>query len=206
MPARPRSGPKPAASPIVMGATLRTYSPDAGAPDVSEPGASVQMLPYQVPQSPARMNPNMRNFPDTTGALPEMTPAEELRNTEEDFQRQVMRIRQVIEDLNSRIADMRRQTVQPPIEDMDRLDNDIRLADEAVIKLSSLELSPLSQLQRTDIQDRLFQTKIAYEIARRRWAGEEKVFGIDFFKSAPPLESSDHGRPRRTTGFAPGTS
>ncbi|MCE5314148.1 MAG: SLBB domain-containing protein [Armatimonadota bacterium] len=126
------------------------------------------------------------------GALPELTQAEELQKAEELFQQKTSDLNTVLEDIGKRIEDLRRQTDRPMQEDLNRVNDDLALVENALNSIDITKLSPLTQLQRTELQDKIFEHKLSMEILNRRWSGEWDVFGLDFFQSAPPVASPDN--------------
>ncbi|MHB9037801.1 MAG: polysaccharide biosynthesis/export family protein [Armatimonadota bacterium] len=126
------------------------------------------------------------------GAAPEPTQAEELQRSEELFQQKMAGLKTVLEDIGKRIDNLRRQTDRPMQDDLSRVGNDLTMAEKELNAIDITKISPLTQLQRTELQDKLFEYQLSMEILNRRWSGEWEVFGLDYFQSAPPLQSPDN--------------
>ncbi|MCX8052681.1 MAG: SLBB domain-containing protein [Armatimonadetes bacterium] len=120
------------------------------------------------------------------GAMPLVTEAEKVRLAEETLQNRFLPIKQAVENLEKRVEEMRRMTESPPRWDIERVEQDKNLIAQELDKLIATELSPLGEIQRNDLRDRLFAIELSMEIAKRRWGGTWTVFGMDFFTSAPP--------------------
>lgn len=125
------------------------------------------------------------------GASPDETQAEKLRKAEEDFQKRLADMAQIVDGLEERIEDMRKETTTPLPQDVDRLDQDLVLLDEAFNSLTTLALSPLASIQRADMQDRLVRLKASLAAMKRRWGSGWVVFGADFFKNSPPSQNPE---------------
>lgn len=126
-----------------------------------------------------------------TGAAPEPTRAEALLRSEQDFQRRLIDLTAIVDGLDTRITDMRRDVLPPAPQDMELIEQDLTLAEKELESLAVIGISPLAQLQRSDLQERLFQMRFAMELTRRRWGGGWNVFGIDFFQNALPGQAPD---------------
>lgn len=126
------------------------------------------------------------------GAVAEQTKAEELQESEVLVQQKMADIKGVLEDVNTRIDDLRRQTSRPMQVNMDRLARDLKAAEDELNGIDITKLSPLTKLQREQLQDKMFECDLSMEILNRRWNSEWNVFGMDFFQSAPPVGSPDN--------------
>ena len=123
-----------------------------------------------------------------TGAVPKLTEAEKLQESEAVFQKQLMGLDDALGRLEKRLGELRRQAFAPAASDIQRINEDLTLLEQEVNGLATLSVSPLAQLQRSEMLDRLFETKVALEIMNRRWGASPDVFGLDFFRSAPPIQ------------------
>ena len=121
------------------------------------------------------------------GALPQTTQAERVRSAEEALQNQLLGIAKALDNLENRVVDMRRRTESPPRWDVERVEQDTSLVTQELGKIVSTDLSPLAELQRNDLRDRLFELELSLEIAKRRWGGTWSVYGLDFFTSTPAV-------------------
>ncbi|MCE5321982.1 SLBB domain-containing protein [bacterium] len=126
------------------------------------------------------------------GAVAEQTNAEKLQESEVLIQQKMADIKGVLEDITTRIDALRRQTYRPMQEDMDRLTRDIKAAETELSKIDITTLSPLTRLQREQLQDKMFECDLSMEILSRRWNSDWDVFGMDFFQSPPPVASLDN--------------
>ncbi len=124
---------------------------------------------------------------EAAGALPQTTQAEKVRKAEEALQAQLLTLAQALDNLEKRVEEMRKRTESPPRWDVEQVDQDISLVTQELGKITSTDLSPLAELQRNDLRDRLFEIELSLEIAKRRWGGTWSVFGIDFFANAPAV-------------------
>ncbi|MCL5104913.1 MAG: SLBB domain-containing protein [Armatimonadetes bacterium] len=128
---------------------------------------------------------------ETLGAVPELTQAEQQMKLEEEFQRRLINLRQVILSLDKRMREMRRETTQPPLDEIDQINRQISLSDDELRRLAPMDTSTLAQIQWQEQQDKLFQVRVGMEVMSQRWDSGRNVFGIDFFKNAPPIPASD---------------
>lgn len=125
------------------------------------------------------------------GAAPDETQAEKLSRAEGDFQNRLAELTLIVEGLEKRVGDMRKETTPPAPQDIERLDQDLLLLEEESNSLMTPTLSPLAKLQRTEMQDRLFELRFNLELMKRRWGGGWAVFGADFFRNSPPNQNPE---------------
>ena len=123
------------------------------------------------------------------GAAPEDTQAEQLQKSENAFQTKLVTLTKLVNALEARIGELRRQAAPPADSDVQRINQDLAVYERDTSGLATLSISPLAQAQRTDLLDRLFEMNVGLEIMSRRWDASWSVFGMDFFQSAPPLTS-----------------
>lgn len=119
--------------------------------------------------------------------------AEKVRKSEEDYQSVLTGVARVVSSLEKRLTDLRRQVSPPMRADIDRLDQDLALVEKELSHLTISATSALVQLQRSDLQDRVFELTLSLEIMKRRWGASWKVFGLDFFNNVRPAEPLSHG-------------
>ena len=137
-------------------------------------------------------SPSNAQIADSTGALPEQTQAERISQADAAVQQWLTAISTTMDGISIRVDEMRRQNEQPAKWEIERVDQDMSMIAQELGSASPTQMSPLSQLQRGDLQDRLFQMQLSMEIAKRRWGGTWEVFGMDFFSSAPAVPAIDH--------------
>ncbi|MCE5197814.1 MAG: SLBB domain-containing protein [Armatimonadota bacterium] len=125
------------------------------------------------------------------GALPETTAAEAQQQSENMFQKNLADINTVLEDFSIRISEMRKSASPPAPIDLQRLDTDFKRVEDEANSLAELANSSLTKLQSDQLQDKLFELKVAMEIMSRRWNAGWSVFGMDFFQSAPPIANPE---------------
>lgn len=143
-------------------------------------------------QTRGEVKPQQSNSSEPSGAVPEASQAEKVQALEAQFQSQLTAVARAVVTLEQRVADMRKQPEAASSSDIERLDRDLALAEEELNKVSIGDLSPLTQLQRADLQDRLFELRLAAEILKNRWGASWKVFGMDFF-AGPVPQAPDQG-------------
>lgn len=151
--------------------------------------------PVPIPaadQTRGEVKPQQSNSSEPSGAVPEASQAEKVQALEAQFQSQLTAVARAVVTLEQRVADMRKQPEAASSSDIERLDRDLALAEEELNKVSIGDLSPLTQLQRADLQDRLFELRLAAEILKNRWGASWKVFGMDFF-AGPVPQAPDQG-------------
>jgi len=137
-------------------------------------------------------NQQQGNSSELGGALPQVSEAERVQAVEAQFQGQIAAVSRAVAALEQRVAEIRKQPESASTPDIERLERDLALAEEELNKVSIGDLSPLIQLQRADLQDRLFELRLAAEILKNRWGAGWKVFGIDFFASSN-IQAPDYG-------------
>ena len=125
------------------------------------------------------------------GAAPEMTQAEKQMMAEENFQRSLIGVKEVIGTLEERVRTMRAATSSPSQDDMDRITRDVSLMDNELQSLNPIGLSPLAQVQWSEQSDRVFNLKVQLNVMAQRWDSGNSVFGISFFTSSPPVANTD---------------
>jgi len=125
------------------------------------------------------------------GAVPEMTQAEKQMNAEDNFQKRLISLKDVIGGLEDRIRVLRAQTTAPSQDDMDQINRHVSLVDNELQALSPIGLSPLAQVQWSEQSDRLFNLKVQLNVMSLRWNTGENVFGLNFFRSNPPMLNTD---------------
>lgn len=130
----------------------------------------------------------------SSGATMKSTEAERIRESEGDLLTQLLDVARVIESLEQKMGEMRRQVDSPPRWEVERLEQDVNAVGQELSNVSIAKLSPITQLQYNDLRDRLFELQVTLELAKRRWGGGWNVFGMDFFASTPP-PSTLEGRP-----------
>jgi len=145
----------------------------------------------QAGQAPEAASESAGKSSQTTGALPQTTQAEKVRQAEEALQNQLLAISQALDNLEKRIAQMRRLPDSPPREDVGRSERDIALLMQELDKMAPKGLSPLLDVQRSDLNDRLLELEVSLEVAKRRWGGTWTVFGMDFFANAPAVPGAE---------------
>ena len=114
------------------------------------------------------------------------TAAQKLQKASDEFQKQVKTLTELIGTLETKVTDLRKQAVPPLDADIQQVNKDLSLLDQQIVDLATLDSSPLAQLQRSDLQDRLFQIRMAMELLDRRWNTGETVFGLSFFSNSSP--------------------
>ncbi|OFX17544.1 MAG: hypothetical protein A2Z18_05595 [Armatimonadetes bacterium RBG_16_58_9] len=121
------------------------------------------------------------------GAAPGATQAEMYREAEAQFQRRVATISALVNALETRIGDMRRQASAPPAAEIHRANQDLALLRQEANNLATLSASPLAQVQRGELLDRIFEMNLAMEIMNARWETNWPVFGMAFFQDGASL-------------------
>jgi len=127
------------------------------------------------------------------GAVPEVTEAEKLRRSEESYQAKLARIGEAIAVLEKRASALRKQVVAPDWAEIDTFAQDITLIANELAATVPPASSPLAQLQRSELQDRVAQLEFVASNMKRRWGGAPAVFGLDFFKNATQIPGTDTG-------------
>lgn len=125
------------------------------------------------------------------GAVPEFTVAEKTKKSEEVFEQQLVGLAREILSMETRIADLRKRADAPPQWEVERVEKDLSLLDQELTKVPITTSSPLAQLQRSRLQDQLFEAQLSLEISKGHWGGNWMVFGLDFFNTAPPSASAE---------------
>ncbi|MCL5104612.1 MAG: SLBB domain-containing protein [Armatimonadetes bacterium] len=173
--------------PLALLVNLSTAATAADTPGWQKDEPAAARVEHKQSDQQARS----RDSKEVNGAAPEPTQAEQQMKLEEEFQRRLINVNQVIINLDKRIKAIRRETAPPPQDELDQINRQLTLTDDELKRVSSLDTSTLAQIQWQDLQDRLFQLRIAMEIMNQRWDNGRNVFGMDFFKSAPPVADSD---------------
>lgn len=117
--------------------------------------------------------------------------ADTARKAEQQYQSELQEVARSVDNLETRVADYRRLIVPPTKTDIDRLNRDLDLTEKALGSLAVPSQSPLSQLQKAELLDRLFELHLAVGIMTRRWGDGLKVFGSDFFANATTTETPE---------------
>lgn len=128
---------------------------------------------------------------ENQGAVPEETQAEKLRGLEQDFQQRLTNLTQAVDSLSQRLNELRKQAVAPSQEDVDRLSRELSLAIQEGDGLAATAVTPLAQLQRSELQDKLFDLQVAMDIMKRRWGSGQTVFGLDFFQNSNIFQTNN---------------
>jgi|GEM_PF-1037516 len=154
---------------------------------------SDSLSPVQIPSS---INPGLSGVlsrlrqtgaQQVTGAQPQLTQAEKVQQSEQQFQGTLAQIKDAVSSLDARIMDMRKDAAPPPAEDLNRVNQDLDIVDNELRSLAALAISPLAEVQRSDVQDKVFKLRMETEILKQRWADETPVFGMDFFSNSARL-------------------
>jgi len=130
--------------------------------------------------------------PNNIGALPQTSPAEAARDSGIESQTQLSALLQVVQGIEDRVSEMRKQADPPMQYDLERLRRDLTLAGEELDKMNITSISPLAELQRSGLQDRLFEMQLSMELLKNRWGGSWNVFGIDFFSSSTSVPRAEN--------------
>ncbi len=152
-------------------------------------GAGIVYRPGEKPVVASEQPAGQENAQSTTksatagGAVPRPSQAEKLQESEARYQSQLLDVAHAVQSIEDRVREMRRQANPPPSMDIERLDHDLSLTEQELNRITVASLSPLIQLQRTDLQDRLFELRVSTEILKNRWGSSWKVFGMDFFSN-----------------------
>lgn len=173
--------------------TTTPASPNSNvtAPDPVNPANAQGRQMQNLPQP--GMQGTLTPTPTTVMNTLPMVQAEEVSRAEQEIQKSLAALTMALMRLEARVTELRRQADSPSKFDIERLEQDITLADDELYKLTIKSLTGLAELQRSEIQDRLFQLKLSMELLKRRWGGTETVFGMDFFSKAPPAELGTSG-------------
>jgi protein involved in polysaccharide export with SLBB domain len=147
--------------------------------------------PIPAGEQPREPSNQKRAQSESGGAAPEPSLAEKLRDAEAVYQAQLTDISKAVIGLERRVLEMRRAANPPGRFDIERIDRDLELTEAELNKITVASLSPLTQLQRTDLQDRLFEIRLSMEILKNRWVSSWKVFGIDYFSNAFVVTGSE---------------
>lgn len=119
-----------------------------------------------------------------TGAAPEPTQAEMILKSEETLQKRIAGLTLVVEDMEKRASEMRVLSTRPAPDQVDRLTREVSVAETELADLLPLAASPLAQLQRAQLQDRLAQIKAEIDLMKHRWGSDWIVFGRDYFENS----------------------
>jgi len=120
----------------------------------------------------------------SAGQVSTQTQAEQLLVNEDGFQKRVAGLSQVVDMLDRRISEMRLQTSPPAQDEVRRIEQDLSLSEQESQALLSLGSSPLAQLQRSQLQDRIFGARALLDTIKQRWGDGWTVFGLDFFQTS----------------------
>lgn len=163
-----------------------------GADTIYRVGDKTVVTPDQRQPAPDARRPQPKAGPNG-GAMPEASQAEKQRELESQFQAHLLTVGSSVENLEGRMREMRRQVDQPARIDMERIERDLALTEDELTKITSSGVSPLTLLQRDDLQDRLFELRVSLEILKTRWGSSPRVFGMDFFTSVAVPTGPEQG-------------
>lgn len=110
--------------------------------------------------------------------------ADQVKKSEQSFQNNLAELDRAVTQIENRVAEFRRMVVPPTRTEAERLNQDLKLIEQSLAALGTAPPSPLSQLQRADLQDRVLELQLVLELMNRRWGHSWKVFGSDFFSAA----------------------
>lgn len=147
--------------------------------------------PIPAGDQPGELSKQKQAQIEPGGAAPEPSRAEKLRDAEAAYQAQLTDVSKAVIGLERRVSEMRRAANPPGRFDIERVDRDLELTEAELNRITVASLSPLTQLQRMDLQDRLFEIRLSSEILKSRWGSSWKVFGIDYFSNAFALTGSE---------------
>jgi protein involved in polysaccharide export with SLBB domain len=141
---------------------------------------------------PAQSTTQTSESPQTgvrAGAVMQITEAERIRELEAQVQSQLLDVARTVERLEQQLGEMRKLLDSPPRWEIERFEQDLNLVNQELSRISATQLSPLTELQRNDLRDRVFDLQVALEVAKRRWGGTWSIFGMDFFTTAAPVST-----------------
>lgn len=98
--------------------------------------------PADAPISALEEGPHSDTNAEEKGAVPEMTQAEKQMRAEDNFQKRLVGLKEVISELEDRLRAIRAETTAPSQDDMDRISHDASLADSELRTMSTIGLSP----------------------------------------------------------------
>lgn len=125
-----------------------------------------------------------------SGAVPQVTQAEAIRSSEDQFQKSIGELKLSVDGIETRVTALDIQAGSPDQAAVKGIEKDIELANQQADKTATLSSSQMAQIQITELKDRLASLGNTLNSLKQR-SGAGVVFGLDFFGTKPPVQNPD---------------
>ncbi|MFQ3548209.1 MAG: SLBB domain-containing protein [Armatimonadota bacterium] len=119
------------------------------------------------------------------------TEAESVKRQEEEFYAKALKVNNALESQRKRIFEIRKLPYEPSQLDIEIIDKDLSLIENEATQLSLLTISPILELQRNEIFNKLTDLRLILEHMKKRWGGSWTVYGMDFFQTSVSLSGAE---------------